>query len=68
MTRRIMSEDNIRNILKVRRSYYVSLPIRVVREFKWKEGQKVVVEKRGREIVIKDWPGSRNSISRLRRQ
>ena len=55
MTRRITSEENIRNILKVRQSYYVSLPIQVVREFKWKEGQKVVVERRGREIVIKDW-------------
>ncbi len=53
-----MSEENIRNILKVRRSYYVSLPIKAVREFKWKEGQKVVVEKRGKEIVIKDWKKS----------
>jgi len=55
MTRRLIQEEGIRNILKVRRSYYVSLPIQVVREFKWKEGQKVVVEKRGKEIVIKDW-------------
>ncbi|MEX2033329.1 MAG: AbrB/MazE/SpoVT family DNA-binding domain-containing protein [Candidatus Colwellbacteria bacterium] len=55
MTRRIMSEDNVRNLLKVKRSYYVSLPIEVVREFKWKEGQKVVVEKHGKEIVIRDW-------------
>ena len=58
MTRRVVSEENIRNILKVRRSYYVSLPIKAVREFKWKEGQKVVVEKRGKEIVIKDWKKS----------
>jgi len=50
-----MEEENVRSLLKVRRSYYVSLPIQVVREFKWKEGQKVVVEKRGKEIVIKDW-------------
>lgn len=56
MTRRLIQEENVRNILKVRRSYYVSLPIQVIREFKWKEGQKVVVEKRGKEIVIKDWP------------
>lgn len=55
MTRRAISGEDVRNILKVRRSYYVSLPIEVVREFKWKEGQKVVVEKRGKEIVIKDW-------------
>ena len=55
MTRRLIQEENVRSILKVRRSYYVSLPIQVVREFKWKEGQKVAVEKRGKEIVIKDW-------------
>ncbi len=45
----------MRNIQKSGRSYHVTLPIQVVREFKWKEGQKVVVEKRGREIVIRDW-------------
>jgi len=55
MTRRIVSEENVRNIQKSKRSYYVTLPIGVVREFRWKEGQKVVVEKRGKEIVIKDW-------------
>jgi len=55
MTRGLIQEENVRSILKVRRSYYVSLPIQVVREFKWKEEQKVAVEKRGKEIVIKDW-------------
>ena len=55
MTRRIVSEENVRNIQKSKRSYYVTLPIQVVREFRWKEGQKVVVEKRGKEIVVKDW-------------
>ncbi|MBI2595074.1 MAG: AbrB/MazE/SpoVT family DNA-binding domain-containing protein [Candidatus Colwellbacteria bacterium] len=68
MTRRIVSEENVRNIQKSKRSYYVTLPIQVVREFRWKEGQKVIVERRGKEIVIKDWPGSRNLISRRRRQ
>ena len=55
MTRRIMSEENVRNIQKSKRSYYVTLPIQIVREFGWRENQKVVVEKRGKEIVIKDW-------------
>ncbi len=45
----------MRNIQKSRRSYYVTLPIQIVREFKWKESQKVIVEKKGKEIVIKDW-------------
>ncbi len=55
MTRRAIPEENIRNIQKSRRSYHITLPIQIVREFRWKEGQKVVVEKRGKEIVIKDW-------------
>lgn len=55
MSRRPVGEENIRNIQKSNRSYHVTLPIEVVREFRWKEGQKVVVEKRGKEIVIKDW-------------
>jgi len=55
MARRAIPEENVRNIQKSNRSYYVTLPIQIVREFGWKEGQKVVVEKRGREIVIKDW-------------
>ncbi|HXF44162.1 MAG TPA: AbrB/MazE/SpoVT family DNA-binding domain-containing protein [Candidatus Paceibacterota bacterium] len=55
MARRPIPEENVRNIQKSRRSYYVTLPIQIIREFGWKETQKVIVEKRGREIVIKDW-------------
>ncbi|KKU91643.1 MAG: hypothetical protein UY23_C0001G0249 [Candidatus Jorgensenbacteria bacterium GW2011_GWA1_48_11] len=55
MTRRELANENIRNIQKSKRSYYITLPIQLVREFGWKETQKVVVEKRGKEIVIKDW-------------
>ena len=55
MTRRVLSEENVRNIQKSRRSYYVSIPIQIIRDFGWQESQKVVVEKRGKEIVIKDW-------------
>lgn len=57
MARRPIPEENVRNIQKSRRSYYVTLPIQIVREFGWKEQQKVVVEKRGKEIAIKDWKG-----------
>ncbi|MDI6717978.1 MAG: hypothetical protein QMD86_02990 [Patescibacteria group bacterium] len=55
MARRPIPEENIRNIQKSRRSYYITLPIQIVREFRWQEQQKVVVEKRGKEIVIKDF-------------
>jgi len=48
-------------IMKLRRvsthSYAVTLPKRMVKEFDWREKQKLVVERRGkrREIIIRDW-------------
>jgi len=55
MTRRQVEDENIRKIQKMKRSYYVSLPVRIVRRLKWQEGQNVAVEERGKEITIKDW-------------
>ncbi|MCP6720172.1 MAG: AbrB/MazE/SpoVT family DNA-binding domain-containing protein [Patescibacteria group bacterium] len=55
MTRRRVEEENIRKIQKMRRSYYVSLPIDIIRRLRWQAGQNVTVEERGKEIVIKDW-------------
>ena len=37
------------------RSYFVTIPIDVIREFEWQNGQKLIVEKHGKEIIIKDW-------------
>ncbi|MEX2033042.1 MAG: hypothetical protein WD889_00580 [Candidatus Colwellbacteria bacterium] len=55
MGRRAIPEENVRNLQKSRRSYYLNLPIQMVRQLGWKVSQKVVVEKRGKEIIIKDW-------------
>lgn len=56
MGRRKISEENIRKIQKVSRSYYVTIPIGLVREFGWREGQKLVVEKSGKEeLIVRDW-------------
>lgn len=56
MGRRKISDESIRNIQKSKGSYYVALPIQLVREFRWQEGQRVVVEKAGKEkILIRDW-------------
>jgi len=47
---------NVRKITKLGgHSLGLTLPIEYVRELKWKERQKVVVEKSGRKLVIKDW-------------
>ena len=55
MARRKSHEENIRKIKKSGDSYAVTIPITLVRELGWKEKQKVVVEKRGSGLVIKDW-------------
>jgi len=36
-------------------TYTVSLPLEFVRALEWQSGQKVVVEKTGKSVVIKDW-------------
>ncbi len=37
------------------RSIGVTLPIEMVKELKWREKQKVVIDKKGDRIIIKDW-------------
>jgi bifunctional DNA-binding transcriptional regulator/antitoxin component of YhaV-PrlF toxin-antitoxin module len=53
---RRIEEQNVRKIIKLNKSYATTLPIGVIRELKWQEGQKLVVEKRGKGIYIQDWP------------
>jgi antitoxin component of MazEF toxin-antitoxin module len=48
---------NIRKLSKVAdgNSFSITLPIEYVRELKWKERQKLVVQLKGRHLIIKDW-------------
>ena len=56
MSRRKIEKENIRKIQHNRKSYYISIPIDIMRDLKWKERQKVVVRKAGKnKIVITDW-------------
>ena len=55
MASRKLEKRNVRNIQHFKESYYVTLPVEIVRELKWKERQKVVVKMRGRGIAIADW-------------
>ncbi len=59
MARRKLSQRNIRKLSKMGggKSYGITLPISFIRELKWKERQKLVVEldKRRKTIKIKDW-------------
>jgi len=55
MARRKLADRNIRKIIKNGDSYAVTIPIEIMKEFKWKEKQKVVVKKSGKKIIIRDW-------------
>ena len=50
-------EENIRKIQQSGKkgSYHLTLPVKIMRELKWKQGQKIVVKKRGKRIIIEDW-------------
>ena len=51
-----MAKQQIRKIVKNgRNSYYINLPIEIVRELKFRERQKLVIKKRGEKIIVEDW-------------
>ncbi len=54
-------DRNIRKITKLGgKSLGVTLPIEMIRELGWKEKQKVVVKKEGKNLVISDWDESKD--------
>jgi bifunctional DNA-binding transcriptional regulator/antitoxin component of YhaV-PrlF toxin-antitoxin module len=53
--RRKLEDKNIRKIYKKSDSYAVTIPIEIVRELKIKKGQKVVIKRSGKDIIITDW-------------
>jgi bifunctional DNA-binding transcriptional regulator/antitoxin component of YhaV-PrlF toxin-antitoxin module len=56
MGRRKITKENIRNIQRTRRTYYITIPLEIMKSFGWKERQKVIVKKLGRnKIIISDW-------------
>lgn len=55
ISRRELDDERVRNIQKSKRSYYITLPIRYVRELKWRETQKVVVKKEGKGLIVENW-------------
>ena len=62
MSRRKLEDREIRKLQSSKRSYFIRLPIELIRQFGWKDGQKLVAKKFGKDnIVIKDWkPGTKD--------
>ncbi len=54
-------DENLRKIQQSGKkgSYHLTLPVRIMRELKWREHQKVIVKRSGRKIIITDWPGKK---------
>lgn len=49
-------EQNIRTLQKTNTgSYTVSLPIELVRQLRWQNGQRVVFRRSGNKLVLEDW-------------
>jgi bifunctional DNA-binding transcriptional regulator/antitoxin component of YhaV-PrlF toxin-antitoxin module len=56
MAKRAQNQSQIRKLTKLgRKSLCVTIPIEIIREFGWRERQKVVVKKSGKKIIIEDW-------------
>jgi antitoxin component of MazEF toxin-antitoxin module len=56
MARRKLSQRNVRNIQRSHGTYYVNIPIELMRSLRWRERQKVVVKLQGKsKILISDW-------------
>ncbi|MFA6520588.1 MAG: hypothetical protein WCT44_03215 [Candidatus Paceibacterota bacterium] len=52
---RKIKDAKIRNLQQSGGSYYLTLPIEVVRALGWKERQKLVVTKIQGGVQVKDW-------------
>lgn len=53
--RRELKDKSIRKIYKKSGSYCVTIPMEIAKELNIKKGQKVVLKKRGKDIIITDW-------------
>ncbi len=56
MARRKLEDRDIRKLAKRSNgSYVVTLPVEIVRELRWRDGQKLTVRKKGSKIIVEDW-------------
>jgi antitoxin component of MazEF toxin-antitoxin module len=57
------SEKNIRKLTRVGlTSLCVTIPMEYINDLKWRRGQKVVVNKQGKKLVVEDWKNDRRQI------
>lgn len=56
MARRKIEDSNVRKISKTGGgSFYVTIPVEIMRALKWRERQKVKISNKGKTLTIRDW-------------
>lgn len=56
MGARKVGEQQIRNLTtNSTGTYSVSVPINLIQELRWRRGQRLVVTKQGKKLIIQDW-------------
>lgn len=56
MSKRRIEDKNIRKLTRIGSSSLgVTIPVEFLRELKWREKQKLVLNKRDNKITIEDW-------------
>ncbi|MEX0930217.1 MAG: AbrB/MazE/SpoVT family DNA-binding domain-containing protein [Candidatus Paceibacterota bacterium] len=58
MARAPLDERNIRKLFKTgETTYAITLPIEIIRKFKWQENQKITisVDEDGKRLILEDW-------------
>ena len=52
-----MAEEKIRKIATTGAydTYFITLPKEMIRELRWKKGEKKVIKKDSKRIIIEDW-------------
>lgn len=54
---RRLNNQNIRKLGRTGKgsSFFITLPIEMVRNLKWRERQKLTVKLKGKKLIIEDW-------------
>jgi hypothetical protein len=61
MPRQQEGKENTRKVQRSKGMYYISVPLELMRKLGWRERQKVVVNKFGKGLRVKDWVKKRKS-------
>ena len=36
-------------------TYYVTIPLSMIKDLRWRKGQRLVIRKKGKEIIVRDY-------------